>query len=159
MIKRKNTNNFIDSDESKLLNNTTKRDLAIELIKIKDNHTKIFESNIANLKNLKSKLIELKTNIKDGIFSQIKLRYKLLLITEKLADNNVNSEKLTKLSEKSVKDLDGSEKMSIKSKIANEKLINSLIAEVNKTIVDLQNKIKQWKMDRKKYVVKYKYKI
>lgn len=133
--------------------NKNKQELLVELAKIQEKQLAKFEVSIPKLKQLKSQLIDLKVNSEDGVFSQIKLMYKLVSILHKLRENNVDSEKLEKFSKSLAENINRSQELSGRFKEFNEKLIDKLISEINITIIELQKKIKQWKTDKKKYKV------
>jgi hypothetical protein len=133
-------------------NKTNKQELLIELTKIRDKQIPIFEKNIVKLKELKSKIIDLKVNVEDTFFNQIKLIFNLAKVIVELEDNGVNSEKLEKL-EKELKELskntDHSEKYVMRMRKFNDSLIGKLLLLTNNTIIELQTKIKNWKSERK----------
>lgn len=133
--------------------NKNKQELLVELARMKDKQKIKFESSISNLKELKNQLIDLKVNSEDDAFSQLKLIYKLASIMEKLGNNNVDYDKLEKYSKSLAETINRSQKLSGRFKEFNEKLINKLISEINITIIELQKKIKQWNIDKKKYKV------
>lgn len=136
--------------------NKNKQELLVELAKIQEKQLAKFEVSIPKLKQLKSQLIDLKVNSEDGVFSQLKLMYKLVSILHKLRENNVDSEKLEKFSKSLAENINRSQELTGRFKEFNEKLIDKLISEINITIVELQKKIKQWNIDKKKYKVSTK---
>lgn len=131
---------------------TNKQELIAELAKIKEKQIVKFESNISNLKNLKSKILDLKINSEDTFFNQIRLIFNLAKVMTELEDNGINSEKLEKL-EKELKEftktIDRSEKYVLRLRKFNNMLIEKLLALANVTIIELQAKIKKWKSERK----------
>lgn len=131
---------------------TNKQELIAELAKIKEKQIVIFESNISNLKNLKSKILDLKINSEDTFFNQIRLMFNLVKVMRELEDNGTNSEKLEKL-EKELKEftktIDRSEKYVLRLRKFNDMLIEKLLTLTNVTIIELQAKIKKWKSERK----------
>lgn len=131
---------------------TNKQELIVELAKIKEKQIVKFESNISNLKNLKSKILDLKINSEDTFFNQIRLIFNLVKVMTELEDNGTNSEKLEKL-EKELKEftktIDRSEKYVLRLRKFNNMLIEKLLTLANVTIIELQAKIKKWKSEKK----------
>lgn len=123
--------------------NKNKKELAKELLKIKAKQISKMKSDLKLLISLKSKLIDLKVNNKDGIYNQIKLRYKLLVILEDLLDLGIDKKVLENISKHSLKDLElETNTVSERAIKSNEKIIKDFLIEINKTIIELKKKIR-----------------
>lgn len=138
--------------------NKNKKELVKEILKIRERSLIKMESDLKDLALLKSKLIDLKVNSKNGVFDQFKLRLKIaLIITTSVENHEVDEKAFTKLAENSLKDLKEDSK-SARMAESNEKLIQGLITEINKTIINTKNKIKDWKIKQKSELKKYGFK-
>lgn len=147
MIKRNNPDNI------------NKIELLKELIKIRNKQLLKMKSDLKNLTSMKSKLLDLKVNSKDGFFNQFKLRLKIALIIDTLLVGNyeLNTKSFAKLSENSSKDLKENTKSSRLAE-SNDKLIQGLMTEINKMIINTKNKIKDWETKQKSELKSYKQK-
>ena len=126
--------------------NKNKKELAIELLKIKEKHISKLKSNIENVKNIKSKLIDLKIEIskKDGFFHQAKLRVKAAFLADDLIENGLNYEYLKKLHDESIKDLKKIESKNERMRKSNELFIKNLLDESNRYLIKSEKEIKDW---------------
>ena len=140
--------------------NKNKDELAIELINIREKQIKQFESDIKNINKIKDKLIDLKIDVnqKEGLFSQLNLRLKILYLSNDLIKYGLSGEFLNQLNEESIKDIDKNLSKSERAEKSNEKLIKNIITEINKTVIKIQNEIKNWNKKRTKYKKLYKIK-
>lgn len=140
--------------------NKNKDELAIELINIREKQIKKLESDIKNINRIKDKLIDLKIDVnqKEGLFSQLKLRLKILYLSNDLIKYGLSGEFLNQLNDESIKDIDKNLSKSERAEKSNEKLIKNIITEVNKTVIKIQNEIKNWNKKQAKYKKLYKIK-
>lgn len=142
--------------------NKNKQELAKELIAIRDKQIKVKESQIPSLNALKTKLIDLKVNMKDSMWSGMKSRIAILSLMNKLVTNGIDSEKLEELNERSIKEVakiksDSDNKSFGNTMIeSNEELINRLLVLINNTIINFKKEIKNWQSKKKNHLKTFK---
>ena len=142
--------------------NKNKQELAKELIAIRDKQIKVKESQIPSLNALKTKLIDLKVNMKDSMWSGMKSRIAILSLMNKLVTNGIDSEKLEELNERSIKEVakikSESDNKSFGNTMikSNEELINRLLVLINSTIISFKKEIKNWQSKKKTHLKTFK---
>ncbi len=139
-----------------------KQELAKELIAIRDKQIKVKESQIPALNALKSKLIDLKVNMKDSMWNGMKSRIAILSLMDKLVTNGIDSEKLEELNERSIKEIakikSESENKAFGNSMlkSNEQLIDRLLVLINTTIINFKKEIKEWSSKKKEHLKTFK---